>query len=113
MSLHKILFEPLERTEATGYGGVIALQELLKRLYPNKQSKMTIAIQGFGNVGYHFAEAAVAEGHKVIAVSDSKGGIIGNESEDGLDIPKQLLLKLPFSVLFLPCKLHTELFQIM
>ena len=83
----------LGRTEATGYGGVIALQELLKRLYPNKQSKMTIAIQGFGNVGYYFAEAAVAEGHKVVAVSDSKGGIIGNESEDGLDIPLVLTCK--------------------
>ncbi len=83
----------LGRTEATGYGGVIALQELLKRLYPSKQSKMTIAIQGFGNVGYYFAEAAVAEGHKVIAVSDSKGGIMGNDSEEGLDIPLVLKCK--------------------
>ena len=59
----------LGRTEATGYGGVIAMQELLKRLYPDKQTKMKIAIQGFGNVGYHFAEAAADEGHTIVAPS--------------------------------------------
>ncbi|KKQ38064.1 MAG: Glutamate dehydrogenase [Candidatus Roizmanbacteria bacterium GW2011_GWA2_37_7] len=77
----------LGRTEATGYGGVIALQELLHKLQPNKQSKVTVAIQGFGNVGYYFAKAAVCEGHTVVAVSDSKGAITGNGSDNGLDIP--------------------------
>lgn len=83
----------LGRTEATGYGGVIALQGLLNKLYPNKQTKMTIAIQGFGNVGYYFAEAAVRAGHFVVAVSDSKGAICGKSFQNGLDIPLVLNCK--------------------
>ncbi len=35
----------------------------------------TIAVQGFGNVGYYFAEIASELGFKIVAVSDSKGGI--------------------------------------
>jgi glutamate dehydrogenase (NAD(P)+) len=41
-----------------------------------------VAIQGFGNVGYHAAVAAQEIGCKVVAVSDSKGGIY---SPDGLN----------------------------
>ena len=33
----------------------------------------TIAVQGFGNVGYYFAKIATENGFNVIAVSDSKG----------------------------------------
>ncbi len=72
----------LGRTEATGRGGVFVLSELAKRkgLVP-KETK--IAVQGFGNVGYYFALLASELGFKVIAVSDSKGGIV---DEQGLDI---------------------------
>jgi len=35
-----------------------------------------VAIQGFGNVGYHAAVAASELGCKVVAVSDSSGGIL-------------------------------------
>lgn len=45
-------------------------------------SRLTVGIQGFGNVGYHFAKFAVEKGFKVIAVSDSKGAVL---VEDGLD----------------------------
>jgi len=79
----------LGREEATGYGGVIALQELLSRLHSNKQSPLTIAIQGFGNVGYFFAEAAGNNGHHIVAVSDSKGGIY---SSDGKALDPQMVL---------------------
>lgn len=70
------------RTEATGYGGGYILDELakLKNLDPKKT---TVAIQGFGNVGYYFAEYAIARGFKVVTVSDSKGGIY---SENGINI---------------------------
>jgi len=47
----------------------------------------TIAVQGFGNVGMHFARLMHDEqGSKIIAVSDSKGGIV---SEKGFD-PKEV-----------------------
>ncbi len=74
----------LGREEATGYGGVIALQELLLHMSPSKQSGLTIAIQGFGNVGYYFAEAAHKHNHHIHAISDSKGGI-RVDSTEGFD----------------------------
>ena len=39
-------------------------------------NEITIAVQGFGNVGYYFAKIASEAGFKVVAVSDSKGGIV-------------------------------------
>lgn len=75
------------RTEATGLGGVYTLLAYLKKI--NKDPKgMTVAIQGFGNVGMHTAKFLVEEGFKVVAVSDSRGGIYvpgGIEDIDGLD----------------------------
>lgn len=62
------------RTEATGYGGVYALLEILKKL-GKKPTDMTVAVQGFGNVGQYVADALQKNGFKVVAISDSKGGI--------------------------------------
>ena len=44
---------------------------------------------GFGSVGYHFADFAGKAGFKIVAVSDSKGGIIKNGKGEfiPLDIP--------------------------
>lgn len=77
------------RTEATGFGGVVTLKELAKKLKLNPE-KTTIAVMGFGNVGYYFAHFAQLAGFKVMAVSDSKGGIIKKDSKGNLiplDIP--------------------------
>ncbi|HBF67536.1 MAG TPA: glutamate dehydrogenase [Candidatus Magasanikbacteria bacterium] len=61
------------RTEATGYGGFYVLEEAFKRLqFPVPPA---FVLQGFGNVGYYFAEAAHDAGFKMIAISDSRGGI--------------------------------------
>jgi glutamate dehydrogenase/leucine dehydrogenase len=62
------------RTEATGLGGAYALLELTNRLGLDP-SKLTVAIQGFGNVGYYAAYFLQKYGFKVVALSDSKGGI--------------------------------------
>ncbi len=62
------------RAEATGLGGVYSLIASLKKLSVSYQG-MTVAIQGFGNVGRHAAEFLIKEGFKVVALSDSKGGI--------------------------------------
>lgn len=59
------------REEATGRGGMIVLREVLKahKLEPRK---LTVAIQGIGNVGYHFAKIASQElGVSIVAVSNS------------------------------------------
>lgn len=71
----------LGRTEATGYGGVFVMEELLKA-EKVKADKLTIAIQGIGNVGYYFAELAYNNGHKIVAISDSKGGIYSSKGID-------------------------------
>lgn len=67
------------REESTGAGGVMVLEALLKKLGKNPH-EMTMAVQGFGNVGYNFARHATRIGIQVIAVSDSKGGIVSNSS---------------------------------
>ncbi len=83
----------LGRTEATGRGGVIIMKALLNKLKESRKMELasspTIAVQGFGNVGYYFAEIAQQEGYNVVSVSDSKGGIIKKESNTlmNLDIP--------------------------
>lgn len=79
------------RIEATGLGGFIILQSLLEKIDLGK--KPTIAIQGFGNVGSYFALFAFKAGFKVIAVSDSKTGIVDTAGNGGLDIPKIIELK--------------------
>lgn len=77
----------LGRTEATGRGGVIILKSLLEKLEGKKYE--SVAVQGFGNVGYYFARIAQEEGLRVVAVSDSKGGIIKRKGTElqPLDIP--------------------------
>ena len=64
----------LGRPEATGLGGCYALLSILKMI-GKKPEGLTVAIQGFGNVGSFLAEYLSEAGMKVVALSDSKGGI--------------------------------------
>ena len=72
----------LGRTEATGQGGEYVLESYAKLRKLNIKLT-TIAVQGFGNVGYYFAKLASEAGFRIVAVSDSSSGIY---SEKGLDI---------------------------
>ena len=71
----------LGRDDATGRGGFYVLEGIKERLGLGNKP-LRIAVQGFGNSGYHFARLAAEAGHKIVAVSDSKGAIY---KEDGLD----------------------------
>jgi len=62
------------RVEATGYGGEIILEKL-KEKFNFDSKETTLAIQGFGNVGYHFARFAFQKGYKILAISEAEGGI--------------------------------------
>jgi len=62
------------RKEATGLGGVYALLAVLKKL-GKKPKNLSVAIQGFGNVGRYAAFFLQKEGFTIVALSDSKGGI--------------------------------------
>ncbi len=89
----------LGRDAATGRGCLIAIREVLAA-DGKKVSGTRFAIQGFGNVGSWFARLAHAEGGRVVAVSDVKGGIA---NRDGLDVPRVMAhLKATGSVVGFP-----------
>lgn len=62
------------RIEATGVGGFYVLMHLLK-LAGKYAEGLSVAIQGFGNVGSHLAECLKEAGFRIVALSDSKGGL--------------------------------------
>jgi len=74
------------RSEATSRGLMYTVMEAAKCLGINLKGA-TVAVQGYGNVGYHAARLLHEVGCKIIAVSDSKGGIY---NPNGLDPEKVL-----------------------
>ncbi len=71
------------REEATGFGGVYVLSEILDKKILDISKGNRVAILGYGNVATFFAKAARDLGFNIIALSDSKGGIY---NVDGLDL---------------------------
>ncbi|MGB9131783.1 MAG: Glu/Leu/Phe/Val dehydrogenase [Methanosarcina sp.] len=70
------------RFDATARGGLYAIREAAFKLGVDLKGSR-VAVQGFGNVGYHAAYLAKKLfGCKIVAVSDSSGAIY---SEEGLD----------------------------
>jgi glutamate dehydrogenase/leucine dehydrogenase len=80
--------KPIEQggSEARGYstaqGGVYCVEELAKKMNW-MPGETTVAIQGFGNAGSFMAKILYKKGFRIVAVSDSKGGVY---HADGLDI---------------------------
>lgn len=64
----------LGRDKATAKGGVYVLEELMKEKGIDP-SKTRVVIQGFGNAGANAARILEEMGFKIIAASDSQGGI--------------------------------------
>jgi glutamate dehydrogenase/leucine dehydrogenase len=71
------------RGEATGLGGFYVFNTL--RASIGLPEKCRVVIQGFGNVGGNAARIFAENGHRVIAVSDSKSAIV---EKNGLDLEK-------------------------
>jgi glutamate dehydrogenase (NADP+) len=74
----------LIRTEATGYGAVYFLENMLKTRGQDLVGKRA-AISGSGNVATHAAEKIVQQGGKVLTLSDSEGFV---HDPDGIDQEK-------------------------
>jgi glutamate dehydrogenase (NAD(P)+) len=74
-----VLGGSLGRTSATGDGVVISTIEALKALGIDPKGA-TVAVQGFGKVGYWTAIGLENLGLKVVAVSDVDGGVTGFDS---------------------------------
>ncbi|MFH0829314.1 MAG: Glu/Leu/Phe/Val dehydrogenase [Candidatus Kerfeldbacteria bacterium] len=62
------------REYSTGLGGLHVLDLLMAKL-GKKPKETTVAVQGFGNVGYFIAKLMHDAGYRIVAVSDSRGGI--------------------------------------
>ena len=75
------------RKYSTSLGGIYVLEEVLKKM-GTKNTDVRIAIQGFGNVGENAARILYERGYRVVAVSDSKGGIFNEEGLDILEVIK-------------------------
>lgn len=77
------------RLEATGRGVVFAIEEAA-RVYGIDLDKAQVVIQGFGNVGTTAAILLYEHGCRIVAVSDSRGGIYNLR---GLNIPAVIVYK--------------------
>jgi len=77
------------RFEATGRSCMISALLSAKHLGINA-GEATVAVQGFGNVGMAAAKLLAREGFRLIAISDSKGGVYNPK---GLDLEGLLAQK--------------------
>lgn len=79
----------LSTEEATGYGVALVTRAVLKD-HNLKFDPPTVAIQGVGQVGAAVAVSLARMGYKIVAISDSQGGVYNSR---GLDIAKLLEFK--------------------
>jgi glutamate dehydrogenase (NAD(P)+) len=79
----------LGREEATARGSLYCIQSLAGK-HGRRLGDYTVAVQGFGNVGANLARLLHAEGAKVVAVSDSRGGAY---NPNGIDVPAAVAYK--------------------
>jgi glutamate dehydrogenase/leucine dehydrogenase len=112
------------REFSTSRGGIFVLKEAIAKL---RLKNPSIAVQGFGNVGSFAAKFLHEQGYKVVAVSDSKGGIYNPKGldmkrifeikektgsvtnyKDGKTITNEELLELPVDIL-VPAALENQI----
>jgi glutamate dehydrogenase (NADP+) len=79
----------LIRSEATGYGAVYIMEDMLKYHQQTIEGK-TIVVSGSGNVAQYTVEKAIELGGKVVTMSDSSGFIY---DPDGIDQEKLAFIK--------------------
>jgi len=77
------------RVDATGRGAYYCIKELENKRHWQPQ-EIRVAIQGFGNAGQHVAELLYKDNYKIVAISDSKGGIY---QPKGFDVPSIIKIK--------------------
>jgi glutamate dehydrogenase (NAD(P)+) len=75
------------RREATGRGVMFTIEEACNLLKLPVRSA-TVAVQGFGNVGCIAAQMLFDKGAKIVAVSDSTGGVTNRNGINPYDVQK-------------------------
>lgn len=78
----------LGRGDATARGGYYLVRHLADDL--GLKGNLRVAVQGFGNAGQHIARLLAADGHKIVAVSDSEGAV---QAAGGLDLERLFAAK--------------------
>lgn len=73
----------LGREDATGRGAYYCIKEL-ERIHTWIPGDVRVAVQGFGNAGQHVSRLLHNDGYRIVAISDSQGGILRPE---GINIP--------------------------
>ncbi|WP_017715573.1 Glu/Leu/Phe/Val family dehydrogenase [Kamptonema formosum] len=73
----------LGRDTATAMGAFFVMEAMMPK-FDLPPQETSVAVQGFGNAGAHIAELLSKASYKVVAVSDSQGGVY---CKKGLDIP--------------------------
>jgi len=71
------------RREATGYGVSVILEQVAEELLDSESSELTVAVQGFGNVGSWACTFLAKLGAKIVAVTDARGGTV---LKDGINV---------------------------
>ncbi len=79
----------LGRDKATARGCGYVVDEAMRELGKEIEGA-TVAIQGFGNAGMYAAQLMAESGYRIVAVSDSRGGVA---NEKGLDVNQLMAYK--------------------
>jgi glutamate dehydrogenase (NAD(P)+) len=79
----------LGRLEATARGALYCIQEAVRKRELRLEG-LSVAVQGFGNVGSYLARFLAEEGATVVAISDSTTGLYNTK---GIDVPAALAHK--------------------
>ena len=74
-----------QREDATSRGVMFCIREATKRL-GTRMKDSVVAVQGFGSVGWNAARILHEEGCRIVAVSDSKGGIYNRDGVNPLSV---------------------------
>lgn len=77
------------RIVSTGYGVAVSTRVAAEKFLGGLEGR-TVAVQGYGNVGYYAAKFLAEMGAKIVAVSDSRGGVYDPE---GIDPEEALKVK--------------------
>lgn len=77
------------RGDSTAQGAYLIAKETVAKFLSDKKD-ISVVVQGFGNAGLFMAQKLYHDGFKIIAVSDSKGGVY---KEDGLPIDELAAFK--------------------
>ncbi len=78
------------RAEATGFGAAVCTVLALQNNKEIGNSKATIIIEGFGNVGSYAAQHLSNMGYKILGISDRSGWYF---NKDGIDIKEAIIHK--------------------